>query len=65
MQALLDYVTPGKKYSMFGDNVPRDVGIIKSGSPSFGFTLRGSCPAFVLDVAEGSKAQASVGDLYG
>eukprot|EP00045_Choanoeca_perplexa_P010134 m.101447 g.101447 ORF g.101447 m.101447 type:complete len:378 (+) comp15169_c0_seq1:1169-2302(+) len=58
-QALLDYVTPGKKYSMFGENVPRDVGIIKSGSPSFGFTVRGSCPAFVLDVAPGSKAQAS------
>eukprot|EP00730_Choanoeca_flexa_P007709 TRINITY_DN12380_c0_g1_i1.p1 TRINITY_DN12380_c0_g1~~TRINITY_DN12380_c0_g1_i1.p1 ORF type:complete len:381 (+),score=84.44 TRINITY_DN12380_c0_g1_i1:1299-2441(+) len=58
-QALLDYVTPGKKHSMFGDNQPRDVGIIKSGVPSFGFTLRGSCPAFVLNVAEGSKAEAS------
>ena len=46
---------------MFSDNTPRDVGIIKSGSPSFGFTLRGSCPAFVLAVAEGSKAEASVG----
>eukprot|EP00055_Hartaetosiga_balthica_P006351 m.19779 g.19779 ORF g.19779 m.19779 type:complete len:121 (-) comp5170_c0_seq2:158-520(-) len=55
LKALADYVTPGHKFSMFGENTPRDVGLIKGSGESFGFTIRGCGPPFVINVSGVSK----------
>ncbi|EGD83237.1 tyrosine phosphatase RQ [Salpingoeca rosetta] len=58
-KALYDYVTPGHPKSMFGSNMPRDVGLIKPSGGSFGFTLRGSCPPFVVKLDKHGIAKAN------
>eukprot|EP01147_Barroeca_monosierra_P007420 gene7420-9771_t len=58
-RALADYVTPGHSSSMFGNNLPRDVGLIKPSGGNFGFTLRGSFPPFVIKLDRQGIAKAN------
>ncbi len=60
MQALCDYITPGKPHSMFGHNQPRDVTLRKGAGDYFGFTLRGSFPPFVVSIDPGGLAHKNV-----
>lgn len=60
LQALVHYITPGLKSSMFGVEKPREVTLQKVGGLSFGFTLRGSYPTFMVRVDHGGLAERKV-----